>query len=117
MSPLLLLILKAHGTLLLKAHIFVCDIKFKILCASAKHSVDIHIHLKTGYNEYTAVSEMQEKLEELKQSLLKLDIGPDIELDPNMHDREIRFDNSWVVKIGRGLDLYQKPDSWRGIGE
>ena len=29
-----------------------------------------------------------------------------------MHDREIRIDNGWVVKIGRGLDFYQKSGSW-----
>ena len=33
-----------------------------------------------------------------------------------MHDREIRIDNGWTVKIGRGLDFYQKPDGWFGIG-
>lgn len=30
----------------------------------------------------------------------------------NLHDREVRFDNGWTVKIGRGLDIYHKPDSW-----
>ena len=29
-----------------------------------------------------------------------------------MHDREVRFSNGWIVKIGRGLDIYQKPESW-----
>ena len=30
--------------------------------------------------------------------------------------REIRIDTGWVIKIGRGLDFFQKPDSWYGIG-
>jgi ATP-dependent Lon protease len=30
--------------------------------------------------------------------------------------REIRLDNGWCIKIGRGLDFYQKPDSWYAIG-
>ncbi len=33
-----------------------------------------------------------------------------------MHDREIRIDNGWTIKIGRGLDFYQKPGSWFEIG-
>ena len=37
-------------------------------------------------------------------------------INDKMHDREIRIDNGWVVKIGRGLDFYQRPDSWFGIG-
>lgn len=30
--------------------------------------------------------------------------------------REIRRDNGWLIKIGRGLDFYQKPASWYEIG-
>jgi ATP-dependent Lon protease len=52
----------------------------------------------------------------LEQSLLEMDVVLEVELNPNMHDREIRIDNGWVIKIGRGLDFYQKPDSWFGIG-
>ena len=33
-----------------------------------------------------------------------------------MHDREIRVDNGWIIKIGRGLDFYQKPEGWFEIG-
>ncbi|NHM26221.1 hypothetical protein G7K71_04235 [Desulfofundulus sp. TPOSR] len=59
---------------------------------------------------------MHDKLGELKQSLLELDIVLDVKLNPNLHDREIRLDNGWVIKIGRGLDFYQKPNSWFKIG-
>lgn len=74
------------------------------------------INLITGYDENTKISEMHERLGELKQSLLELDIVLDIKLNPNLHDREIRLDNGWVIKIGRGLDFYQKPSSWYEIG-
>ena len=56
------------------------------------------------------------KLEELKQSLLEKDIVLEIMFNLNLHDREIRFDNGWIIKIGRGLDFYQKPDNWNEIG-
>lgn len=74
------------------------------------------INLITGYDESTKISEMHDRLDELKQSLLELDIVLDIKLNPNLHDREIRLDNGWVIKIGRGLDFYQKPGSWYEIG-
>ena len=74
------------------------------------------INLITSYDDKTNLSEMRDNLEELKQSLLEIDIILDIKLDPNMHDREIRIDNGWVIKIGRGLDFYQKPQSWFEIG-
>ena len=36
--------------------------------------------------------------------------------NPNIHDREIRIDNGWIVKIGRSLDFYQKPNGGFEIG-
>lgn len=74
------------------------------------------IRLITSYNDDTDVKEMSERLSELKQSLLELDIELDLKVNEHMHDREIRIDNGWTVKIGRGLDFYQKPDSWFSVG-
>jgi ATP-dependent Lon protease len=34
----------------------------------------------------------------------------------NAHDREIKLDNGCSIKIGRGLDFYQRPSSWFEIG-
>jgi ATP-dependent Lon protease len=62
------------------------------------------------------LADIHAKLDELKQSLLEMDIELDIKLNPNMHDREIRIDNGWIIKIGRGLDFYQKPTSWFEVG-
>ena len=74
------------------------------------------ISLITGHDDKTPLAEMAEKLEELKQSLLELDVELEVKLNPNIHDREIRLDNGWVIKIGRGLDFYQKPSSWFEVG-
>ena len=74
------------------------------------------IRLITSYDENTDVKEMSDRLGELKQSLLELDIALEMKVNEHMHDREIRIDNGWTIKIGRGLDFYQKPDSWFGIG-
>ena len=75
-----------------------------------------NITLMTSYDENTNLDELKDKLEELKQSLLEIDVILDIKLNENMHDREIRLDNGWVIKIGRGLDFYQRPDSWFTVG-
>ena len=82
-----------------------------VTCSMAKQ-----IHLITSYDSSAQRAEIQEKLGDLQQSLLELDIVLDIDFNPNLHDREIRMDNSWVIKIGRGLDFYQKPTSWYEIG-
>jgi ATP-dependent Lon protease len=74
------------------------------------------ITLITASDDSSNVAEMHDRLDELKQSLLELDIILDIKLNHNLHDREIHLDNGWVIKIGRGLDFYQKPNNWFEIG-
>ena len=74
------------------------------------------INLITGYDDNTQLADIAEKLDELKQSLLDLDVVLEVKLNPNLHDREIRLDNGWVIKIGRGLDFYQKPGGWFEVG-
>ncbi|NLB53759.1 MAG: BREX system Lon protease-like protein BrxL [Syntrophomonadaceae bacterium] len=74
------------------------------------------INLITSCDDNTNVSDMKERLQELKESLMEIDVILDIKIRPNMHDREIRLDNGWVIKIGRGLDFYQKPNGWFEIG-
>lgn len=74
------------------------------------------IILITSYDDEDQLKEQKLKLDELKQSLLEMDIILEIYQNKNIHDREIRIDNGWIIKIGRGLDLYQKPESWFEIG-
>ncbi len=84
--------------------------------AVLKHSSVKRIKLITSYDDSTNMMEINDRLGELKQSLLEMDVVLDIDLNPNMHDREIRIDNGWIIKIGRGLDFYQKPASGFSIG-
>lgn len=74
------------------------------------------ILLITKVDDDVQKNELDDKLSEIRQSLLDLDIIFDYKLNENLHDREIRFDNGWTVKIGRGLDFYQKPNTWFEIG-
>lgn len=74
------------------------------------------IDLITGYDDDVQKLEVEQKLDDLKQSLLEVDVVLDFDFNPNIHDREIRLDNGWIIKIGRGLDFYQKPLTWNEIG-
>lgn len=74
------------------------------------------IILTTGYDDKTDLKMVAERLEELKQSLLEIDIELKVNVNDKLHDREIRIDNGWVIKIGRGLDFFQKPGGWYEIG-
>ena len=74
------------------------------------------IKLITSYGDHTNVQELAERIQDIKQSLLEFDVELDVKVDENIHDREIRIDNGWVVKIGRGLDFFQKPETWFSVG-
>jgi ATP-dependent Lon protease len=84
--------------------------------ATVKVATIKKITLFTSYDEQTDMKELSDRLNDVKQSLLEMDIELDIKINEHLHDREIRIDNGWTVKIGRGLDFYQKPDSWYEIG-
>jgi ATP-dependent Lon protease len=84
--------------------------------AVVKLSAVKKIRLATSYEHSQQKSETEGKLEELKQSLLELDVVLEVEWNQALHDREIQIDNGWVIKIGRGLDFYQKPGGWFDIG-
>ena len=61
------------------------------------------VTLVTSYDERTDMADLQEKLDELKQSLLEYDVTLDVRLNSKIHDREVQLDNGWTIKIGRGL--------------
>lgn len=69
------------------------------------------IVLTSSDDDQTDLKLVAERLEELKQSLLELDIALAVQVNDRLHDREIRIDTGWVIKIGRGLDLFHRPES------
>jgi len=60
--------------------------------------------------------EQEAKLEELKISLRSRKIEFVFEFSPTLHDREVRLDTGWVIKIGRGLDIYKPPEGKMVVG-
>lgn len=74
------------------------------------------IKLVTKFDSELERTDSMTKLDSLKLSLLNSGITFTIEENSALHDREIRLDNGWVVKIGRGFDIYQKPGDWFEIG-
>ncbi|MBB02801.1 MAG: hypothetical protein CMJ47_09155 [Planctomyces sp.] len=59
--------------------------------------------------------ESDSRLETLRRDLRGREVEFNWRRSTEIHDREIRFENGWVVKIGRGLDIYKKPESWTSI--
>jgi len=57
------------------------------------------------------------KFTEIKASLVQHGLHFTFEFDPVIHDRKIWADNGWCIYAGRGLDIFQKPDSKYELSE
>ena len=73
------------------------------------------IKLTTGSQPGELTDDVDSRLETLRRDLQCRKIAFTWNRNPSLHDREIRFDNGWIVKIGRGLDIYHKPESWVSV--
>ena len=56
------------------------------------------------------------KLQELKQSLAKQKVALDWQFSSTLHDREVRLDSGWIIKVGRGLDIFKAPEGKMVLG-
>jgi ATP-dependent Lon protease len=90
---------------------------FVRFCEAAVRAATVRsITLITSYDPQADNVPLQEKFDELKQSLSDYDVALELRLNERMHDREVRLDNGWTIKIGRGLDFYQRPDGRFSVG-
>ncbi|MCX6054119.1 MAG: BREX system Lon protease-like protein BrxL [Chloroflexi bacterium] len=78
-----------------------------------------HVELKLTTSAEDAYQEkiQEQKLKEISASLAQHGILFSFEFDPVIHDRSIRLDNGWCIYPGRGLDIYQKPESKYELSE
>ena len=54
----------------------------------------------------------ESKFDEIKKSLSKKGIEFNYEFSDTLHDRYVETDEGWMITLGRGLDIFQKPESW-----
>jgi ATP-dependent Lon protease len=74
------------------------------------------IKLVTFFDNDLERNETLAKLHNIGLSLKPFEVELEVSINATPQDREIRFSNGWSIKIGRGLEIYQKPDDWLSIG-
>lgn len=75
------------------------------------------INLSTSHDNHEhSRNEQVAKFKELKDSLLKRGIELSVDYSDTLHDREIRLNTGWVIKIGRGLDIFKPPPGKMVLG-
>jgi len=75
----------------------------------------VKIDLVTGRDSYVE-SEQTRKLEEMRRGLRRDQIVFNYEMAENLHDRWIEADTGWRIILGRGLDIFQKPEDKFSLG-
>jgi ATP-dependent Lon protease len=75
----------------------------------------LKLDLITACDDYQE-AEVRDKLNELKKGLERDHIEFDYKFDNNLHDRWIETDTGWRIILGRGLDIFQKPDDKFTLG-
>jgi ATP-dependent Lon protease len=74
------------------------------------------ITLITGTEHEYQQAEIEPKFKSLAESLADTGVEFIWRFDNKIHDRELRTDTGWNIRIGRGLDIYQRTDTWIQIG-
>ena len=76
----------------------------------------VQIDLITAADSQYQEKEAESKLNELKENLEKNNIQLNYSFDPDQHDRWIETDTGWRIILGRGLDIFQRPEGKFSLG-
>ena len=71
---------------------------------------EINLHLVTWNEPDDMLQESTDSLTEIATSLFDSGIHLTFEFNPNIHDRFIKSDTGWKIVLGRGLDIFQRPE-------
>lgn len=77
----------------------------------------VQLQLKTAAEDAYQEKILEQKFKEIAAGLVQHNITFTFELDPAIHDRSIRLNNGWCIYPGRGLDIFQKPESKYELSE
>src|SRR3990172_2144775 len=76
----------------------------------------LSIELVTGADTKFQENETATKFDEIKENLSQDRISLTYRFDTTLHDRWIETDTGWRIILGRGLDIFQKPEGKFALG-
>ena len=81
-----------------------------MLISNKEEEDEVELHLVTWNEPDEMIRESTESLKEIAESLFDNGIKLTFEFNANIHDRFITSDSGWKIVLGRGLDIFQKPE-------
>ncbi|MDX9712583.1 MAG: BREX system Lon protease-like protein BrxL [Ignavibacteriaceae bacterium] len=86
-------------------------LEFCIMLANNKNTEEeIELNVTTWNESDEMLKLSSENLNEIAESVFDMGIKMSFEFNPNQHDRFILADNGWKIVLGRGLDIFLKPE-------
>lgn len=86
-------------------------LEFCLMLANNKRiDEEIELNVITWNEPDEMIKISAENLNEIAESVFDLGIKMTFEYNPNQHDRYIQSDNGWKIVLGRGLDIFLKPE-------
>lgn len=76
----------------------------------------IKIHLITGADSNEQEVSLSGEYQEIKKNLEQERIALTYDFDRDQHDRSIKTDTGWRITLGRGLDIFKKPEGRFTLG-
>ena len=77
---------------------------------------EVELALVTGADSSEHERSLSSKFDELKESLAQDHVTFTYSFQKDLHDRWIETDTGWRIILGRGLDLFQKPEGKFTLG-
>jgi hypothetical protein len=84
--------------------------------ALSSSEAGLAIELVTGTDTKRQEEDASAKLDEIKESLSQDRISLTCRFEAGLHDRWIEVDTGWRIILGRGLDIFQKPEGKFTLG-
>lgn len=76
----------------------------------------LKIHLITGADSNDQEVSLSGEYQEITKSLEQERVELTFDFDQNQHDRSIKIDTGWRISLGRGLDIFKKPEGKFTLG-
>ena len=88
-----------------------------MLAQNKEEDEEINLNVITWNEPDEKLALSKESLDEISNSVFDLGIKLTYAFNQNIHDRYIESDNGWKIILGRGLDIFLKPEGRYDIAE
>lgn len=93
-------------------------LEFCLMLANNKNTEEeIELNVITWNEPDEMIKISTENLNEIAESVFDLGIKMSFEYNPNQHDRYIQADNGWKIILGRGLDIFLRPEGRYNVAD